>query len=161
MIDTGGMMLIRRIRLCILKSLIAAGVPFMLSGCATWGQMDDGLQALGGKPIDEAFKVLGYPQGKQQFGSDTVYYWGSSSSGVMYVPQSTTTSGYVGNTPVYASTSYNQAVPINYNCNIQIAADSLGTIKRWQYNGNLGGCRGYIEGLHEYSKRQREPSSAP
>ena len=45
------------------------------SGCASFGQMEDGLNSLMGRNEQDAFSVLGYPSGKQQFGGDTVYIW--------------------------------------------------------------------------------------
>lgn len=48
-------------RACVF--LIAMAV---LSGCATFGQMEEGLNALMGKDARVAFIVLGYPSSKQK-----------------------------------------------------------------------------------------------
>lgn len=128
--------------------LIAA----IVSGCATFGQMESGLNSLMGRNETEAFSVLGYPSGKQQFGSDTVYIWEVSNTGTLLLPQTATTYGTVGTIPVYGTTTYNQAVPINNSCLIKIAADSDGTLKNWEYKGNLGGCKNYISRLDSYNK---------
>jgi len=123
-----------------------------LGGCATFGQMESGLNALMGKNEREAFNVLGYPSGKQQFGNDTVYIWSVSSSGVLFLPQTSTTYGTVGTTPVYGTTTYNQVVPVNYNCLIKLVSNSEGTLIHWEYNGNIGGCESYINRLNSYAK---------
>ena len=128
---------------------------FLLSGCVTFTQMENGLNALSGKDERVAFDVLGYPSGKQIFGSDTVYFWSVNSSGVMFLPQTSTTTGMIGNTPVYGTTTYNQAVPVNSNCLIKLVVNSNGKIFRWSYNGNIAGCEHYINRLNNYTKSQK------
>jgi hypothetical protein len=34
-----------------------------------------GADAMIGEPIETAFNVIGYPDKKEQFGADTVYFW--------------------------------------------------------------------------------------
>jgi hypothetical protein len=77
----------------------------ILSGCATFGQMEEGLNALMGNKIETAFDVLGYPSGKQEYGSDTLYIWGRNVSGGLVLPYTATTSGYVGSTSYYGTTT--------------------------------------------------------
>ncbi len=129
------------------KSLIV----IILAGCATFGQMEDGLRSLMGKSDREAFAVLGYPSAKQDFGSDTVYLWYVSQSGSVFIPQTSTTTGYVGRVPVYGTTSYTQAIPVNYNCQIKLIANRDGILRSWEYNGNIGGCEQYISRLKTYA----------
>lgn len=123
-----------------------------LSGCATFGQMEDGLNSLMGRAEQEAFSVLGYPSGKQQFGSDTVYIWEVSKSGTLLLPQTITTYGNVGSIPIYRTSTFNQAVQVNNNCLIKVAANSSGTLINWEYSGNYGGCNNYINRLDAYNK---------
>jgi hypothetical protein len=127
-----------------------------LSGCVSFRQMDRGLNALNGQPINTAFSVIGYPAGKQTFGSDVVYYWGRSSTEVMFMPQTVNTYGSVGSTPYYGSTMHNQAIPVNYTCDLKIITDENGIIKTWEYDGNIGGCERYIRQLDTYYKRITE-----
>lgn len=134
-----------------MKSLILI-LALAITGCATFSSMEKGLDKLNGKNISEAFQLLGYPSGKQTFGQDTVYVWSNNQQGTMYMPQTATTSGLVGNTYYSGQTSYNQAVPVNYNCEIKIVATESGTIKNWQYNGNRGGCSNYISTLSKYAE---------
>ena len=132
--------------------IVAAIVSVCGAGCATFGQLEDGLSALMGRNESVAFDVLGYPSGKQEFGDQTVYYWSRSASGTMLIPQTSTTYGSVGTTPVYGTTTYNQAVPYNYSCLIKLAANKSGTLVHWEYDGNLGGCGAYIRRLNDFGK---------
>ncbi|WP_025442277.1 hypothetical protein [Vibrio parahaemolyticus] len=127
-------------------------VLLLLSGCVTFGQLERGLDYMMGESDSVAFNVLGYPSGKQEFGSDTVYYWFINNSGVVFVPQTSTTYGSVGTTSFYGTTSYSQAVPVNYSCQIKLIADSYGVLTRWEYNGNIGGCKSYIKRVNNYYK---------
>jgi hypothetical protein len=135
------------------KVAAAAVLALVAAGCATFGQLETGLAALVGRNEREAFNALGYPNGKQEFGGDVVYVWGRSTSGTVFIPQTARTTGYVGTTPVYGTTTTNQAIPVNYNCTIKIITGTDGVIRSWEYDGNLGGCRGYIERLNAYLKR--------
>jgi hypothetical protein len=134
------------------KSICAIGSAVLVSGCATFGQLESGLSGLMGRNEREAFAALGYPNTKQEFGGDTVYVWGRSTGGVMFIPQTTTYTGNVGRTPVYGTATSSQMVPVNYNCTIKLVASSSGTLKSWEYDGNIGGCEGYIKRLKAYTK---------
>lgn len=126
----------------------------LVSGCATFGQLERGLNILQGQNVQTAFTVLGYPSGKQEFSKDTVYYWQVSNSGSIILPQTSTTTGYVGMIPVYGSTTYSQVIPVNYNCLIKLVTDDKGMIKTWEYNGNYAGCANYIRNLNQYYNQQ-------
>jgi hypothetical protein len=123
-----------------------------IGGCATSAQMESGLNSLIGRNEQDAFAVLGYPSGKQQFGKDTVYIWEISSTGTLLLPQTVTTYGTVGTIPVYGATTYNQAIPISSNCLIKIAANPAGTLINWEYRGDWSGCSSYINRLGSYHK---------
>jgi hypothetical protein len=137
----------------ILKKLIAVTFfAIVTAGCATFGQLENGLNALVGRSDSEVFNVLGYPNGKQEFGADTVYVWGNSRNTTMFLPQTQTTTGYVGTTPVYGTTTTTQAIPMNFNCTIKVIVSS-GLVKTWEYDGNLGGCEPYINRLNRHFKK--------
>ena len=57
---------------------VFATALFTLCSCATFGQMDQGLDALRGENIRTAFSVLGYPSRKEEFVGDTVYFWSNN-----------------------------------------------------------------------------------
>lgn len=132
------------------KYLVALSV-FALAGCATWGQMKTGLDSLLDQPLSVAIDRIGYPTGEQTIAGRKLYRWGSSQQSAMYMPTSTTTTGSVGTGMTYrpfSATTYGGTyVPVNYNCEIILEVDSNDIIKRYQYNGNLGGCGPYIKAL--------------
>lgn len=135
------------------KTILALGAVALVAGCATFGQLEEGLNALVGRKDSEAFAALGYPNSKQEYGSDVVYVWGRSVGGVMFTPQTTNFNGTVGMSPVYGTATTNQMVPVSYNCTIKLAVGEDRVIKHWEFDGNLGGCEGYIRRLNDYLKK--------
>lgn len=136
----------------LIASLI---VLLFLAGCFD-AQMNNGLQALGGSNIETAFRVLGYPDAQQKFGYDTMYIWQTRSSGAIFIPQTSTTFGHVGSTPVYGTTTYNQPIPVTYSCTIKIVTDSLGAIKYSEWGGNAAGCQRYASRLDSYYRNSKK-----
>lgn len=135
-----------------MRKAILSGV-LVLTGCATFGQMDEGLNALKGKDKSVAFEALGYPTQEQQFDDTKVYTWANKTNGVAMYSTPQTTFGTVGNTSFYGTTTETGYVPVEYACKIQIATDMKGTIKNYNYDGNMGGCEGYIRRLNNYFKK--------
>ncbi len=117
--------------------------------------MEEGLNALNGKPITTAVSVLGYPDGQQEFGGDKIYIWSRNFQSSYTLPQTATTTGYVGNTPVYGTTTYYQTHTANYSCKIKLAVGPDDRIKHWEYQGNPGGCGGYARSLKAYADSQK------
>ena len=149
----------------------------LVAGCASQ-QVEKGLQAMVGQPIQAAFGILGYPEGKQSFGNDDVYIWSHERTGGMLMPQVATTYqtygsqslyGTVGRTPVYAnvspqtvtsSTLYNQYVPMNAQFRIKLGADAKsGIIKNWQWEGNEMGAQAFAGALGAYAKSRNTPAT--
>lgn len=129
----------------------------LLGGCATWGQFDKGMNALQGRPLDDAINVFGMPSGERTISGRRYIQWGRSSSGFVPVTTPSTTYGNVnvgrayGN---YSSTTYSTSyVPVNYNCSVTMEVDENDRIMRGQYEGNLGGCEGYIKRLNRFRKQ--------
>lgn len=130
-----------------IKGMVLMGTV-LLSGCATWGQLDEGLDSLINQPISTAIDRIGYPNSDQMIAGRKIYRWGNSQQSAMYVPTSSYTYGTVGaNTPYSATTTGGTYVPVNYNCSIALEVDANEIIRRYQYNGNLGGCGSYIKAL--------------
>lgn len=117
-----------------------------LSGCVSQN-MNNGLQSLVGQDIHAAVARLGYPSAQREMLGDTIYVWGTSQSGVLPMTETNFTTGNVGMTPFSGSTTSTTFVPVNYNCTIQLATDKDGTIKSWQWSGNMGGCMRYANAL--------------
>lgn len=59
---------------CI-AGLVALVVTLGLSGCAI-ERLNKGLNSLMGSHESALFQALGYPDGQQKIGDDTVYVWG-------------------------------------------------------------------------------------
>lgn len=135
-----------------MKLIAASLVAFVTAGCATFGQLENGLNLLVGRSESEVFNALGYPDGKQEFGADTVYVWGNSRNTTMFLPQTQTTTGYVGTTRVYGTTTTTRAIPMNLSCTIKVIVSS-GLVKAWDYDGNLGGCEPYINRLNRHFRQ--------
>lgn len=113
--------------------------------------MGKGLSALEGENISKAIEVLGYPDQQQTIGTDTVYTWSRGFQSSYTVPQTSTTTGYVGNTPVYGTTTYNSVQTSNHHCLIKIGTDNKGIIKKTEAEGTVGGCMSYAERLKSYA----------
>jgi hypothetical protein len=107
-------------------------VTFGLTGCVPQ-RMNDGMQSLVGQNIQAAVAKLGYPDTQRTMLGDTIYIWSTSSQG--------------GALAVAMSPTMSAVVPLNFNCTIQIATTSDGTIKQAQWSGNADGCRGYASAL--------------
>lgn len=138
----------------IRSSVSCAASALLLTGCVTWGQFDQGLDSLVGRPLDDAINVLGMPTEERTVAGRRYIQWGSSSSGFIPVTSPSTTYGTVntGRTfGTYSATTYSAAyVPVEYSCSItlQIGADER--IQKTQYEGNLGGCESYIQALNRF-----------
>lgn len=128
-------------------------VTLFLTGCATFGQMDEGLNSLIGKDKNIAFQALGYPSQEQTFDDTNVYTWTNSTTGVAMYSSPQTTYGTVGNTSFYGTTTQTNYLPVEYSCKIQVATDKEGKIKNYNYSGNMGGCESYIYRLNSYFRK--------
>lgn len=115
-------------------------------------QVERGLNALQGKPIETAFRILGYPSQKMEVPAGTVYYWSNQRTGMMTLPASSNTFGVVGGTAFNATTNYTRMVPINMYGEIQICANKEGIIYNWSFNGNDGGLARYASALGKYAR---------
>lgn len=130
-----------------------------LTGCVTFGQMNQGLSLLVGQPLDTAVDVLGYPSGERTIAGRHLVQWGRSSQGFMPVTNTAQSFGTVaanGRWGTYSGTTTSTSyVPISYNCSITVQVDMTDRISGYQYNGNLGGCEPYIKRLNRYRKTHR------
>lgn len=143
-----------------LRAAVAVTCTALLAGCATWGDMDKGLTALHGSNLATAVSVLGYPSNESRVAGMRQVIWSSSNSGVMYVPQSSTTTGSAYGTGGFANytatTSYMAPMAYNYACTIILRVSDQDVILGHQYQGNMGGCGPYINALKRAAKQQRQ-----
>lgn len=119
-----------------------------LTGCVTWGDLDQGLNNLRGKPISAAIERIGYPSSEQVIAGKKLYRWERTSQGVQVQPTTSFTSGKVGsgNNPAkYTETKTGSTmVQVNNKCSLTLAVDQHDNIISHQYDGNLDGCSTYI-----------------
>ncbi len=76
-----------------------------------------------------------------------IYVWGSSSTSMAYVPQTSYTSAYVGNIPIQGYTTSGSFVPMTASCVIEVTVDADNDIVNWQFHGNQAGCAPYANRL--------------
>lgn len=120
----------------------------LLIGCVEPGpQIDSGLTLLIGQDIHAAIDRLGYPASQREIAGDTVYTWSTDRRTTMTLPTTHTTTGNVDGTPFYATTTGTEDIPLHFHCAIQIATDGVGKIKRYEWEGNRGGCGRYARRL--------------
>ena len=80
-----------------------------------------------------------------------MYEWDNSYSATipLYSTSTSNTTGNVGGTPFYGTTTNSNVnyVPAHFHCRIKLQVDSDNIIRRWEYFGNEGGCRYYANGV--------------
>lgn len=133
-----------------MKKVILVGILIVLGGCSATQNMDKGLRALSGKKVDTAFRVLGYPENKQEFNGVTVYIWNNSLNTVRVYTEPRMVYGTVGKEEIRTIVNENQYVPVTLSCRIQIAVDKNGYIKDYSYDDD-GGCLSYSRRLEKYT----------
>lgn len=129
------------------KIIAGIVVALTLSGCATFGQMEDGLNGLVGQPLDAAVARIGFPSSERNVAGMRIVEWGRSNSAMIAMPTTATTTGYTSSGPFSATTNSTTPVLLNYRCHIALQVDANNIITRYQYEGNLGGCAPYIRAL--------------
>jgi len=128
-------------------TLICVLISF--AGCMSmsWEPMDEGLAALQGRHLDAAIDVLGLPSNERQIAGRKLFVWSTTSTGLLFNPATSTTSGNFGTVPYSQITNFSSFTPVGYECEISLQVDEQNVIQRFQYSGNLGGCRVYMERL--------------
>ena len=128
-----------------MKKLLLILCLAFLSGCATLNDLQDGLTSLEGVSQEELFATLGYPDGQMQMDEHTVVYvWGREFQSTYALPTTQNTTGYMGTTDFSMQTTGLQFFPVNNMCSIKYIVKD-GIASQWEYFGNVGGCKPYIE----------------
>lgn len=125
---------------------IAIVVIGTLTGCAT-AQLNKGLSSLLGQNIQAAIDHMEYPDGEREVLGDKVYVWSTNHQAFLPVVNTSTTTGSIGGTPMYATTNSMGMEAVAAVCTVQIATTPDGRIKRFQWYGNQIGCRRYAGGF--------------
>ena len=120
--------------------LIAVTFVFVATSCATFDNIEAGLNSLVGRDITDAINVLGYPDGEREVVGKKVYTWHTSQFGSYSLPRTSYDTGYVGSVPFsYTATTYTTQI-YHYQCNIDLIVEDGWQIISWQLAGNVGGC---------------------
>ena len=121
---------------------VAVWGSVFLSGCANQ-ILTKHLNQMMGQNIGVLVNRWGYPDSERTILGHKIYIWGSTSQSMMYMPQTSYTTAYVGNVPIQSTTTSGAFIPMTASCIIQVAVDSSDDISSWQFRGNQAGCAPY------------------
>ena len=125
----------------------AIALTCTVAACSTFNDMDNGLAAMKGQPVDNLIAVLGYPSGQTTVAGRNFVVWSTARTVSGTTPVSTYNPGsYGGYSTTYMPTSY------NYNCTIKVEVDAQNRIVGYNYDGNIGGCQGYSKALKKVAR---------
>ncbi len=114
----------------------------LLAGC---GLLSKQLDEAKGKHIDFLVAKWGLPDGERTILGKKVYFWTSSGTMSFVVPQTQQTTGLVGTTPFYATTTSYSSESVGKECLIQVVVDGNDVVTNYKFRGNLAGCGDFIE----------------
>lgn len=124
------------------SSVAAVILALILSGCAN-RILTKHLNQMVGQNISVLVDRWGYPDTERTIMGHKIYIWGDSSQSMIYLPQTSYTTAYVGNVPIQSATTSGSFVPMTESCIIQVTVDSSDDIISWQFRGNQAGCAPY------------------
>lgn len=142
--------------MCWSRATLMIVVLSVVSACSTFSDIEQGLSGFVGRPADHVFAALGFPEGEQRIAGQTVYVWGNAFSMTLPQTNTATTTGYVGTTPYSGTTSYTSSTTYNYNCTIRVMVDERNIVRRWDYQGNIGGCSQFASMLNRAQRQGRK-----
>jgi hypothetical protein len=137
----------------IYRTLALLLLTFVLSGCTTFQDIDDGLGKFRGKHIESLIDVIGYPTYQHTVGTHDLYIWDSDEQVSIAMPITTYTAGtvapYDGSFNINSGTSTTTYVPQTFNlkCKISVEVDDEDKIINWQLEGDSSGCYQVAEAL--------------
>ena len=137
----------------IYRTLALLLLTFVLSGCTTFQDIDDGLGKFRGKHIESLIDVIGYPTYQHTVGTHDLYIWDSDEQVSIAMPITTYTAGtvapYDGSFNINSGTSTTTYVPQTFNlkCKINVEVDDEDKIINWQLEGDSDGCYQVAEAL--------------
>ena len=123
------------------KAIFSLAIAALVSGCSTFSDIDEGIEVMRGKPINDLIDVLGFPASQQTVAGRRFVTWSTShtTSGVTAVPN------FTGGPVTYAPTSN------TYSCTIKVEIDEQDRILGHDLEGNIGGCQGYSRSIRNMS----------
>ena len=128
-------------------AILAASLA--LSACATAAQqatadLDSGLNALVGQPVQVVIAKLGEPIGSAQLGSDTVYGWGRAFTSAEILHP---TPGFIDAASYQGGVFPPPRRTVQNDCVIRMIVGADGRIRDFDHQGNAKGCRAYADQL--------------
>lgn len=126
-----------------IRSICALAIVAIAAGCQTFENMDAGLSSLRGRPYQEAFTVLGFPDAENTIDGKRVFTWGSRNTGSYTLPTFNSSTAYVNGQPIYIQSQGTKTETYDYHCKIDVIVGSSGLIEFTKYDGNIGGCERY------------------
>jgi hypothetical protein len=111
-----------------------------VASCSPLPEIERGMDALRGKPIEAAVAKLGRPVGQQPIMGETAYIWSTSFADTGIIP----TYGSVGQT---TASAYSFAPAGQSSCTLRVFAKDDGIIRGWDVDGNQAACRRYASEL--------------
>ncbi len=126
---------------------IAFIITLVVAGCATERAFVDSMNAHVGSSVESIVSQLGPPDSEYKLpgGGKVMTYTHArniqTGGYTQYVPDQTTTTGMIGNTPYTAQSNGLRAVQtpvynIELSCTVNFTIDSEGIMRRWASRGN-------------------------
>jgi hypothetical protein len=119
-----------------------------LAACAGAHTFDQNLRGLEGRPVNEAFNVLGQPTGSYARGNTTFYVWQDNVRESVFGPAVSGGRGYRIGAP-HGGSEFLWSGITYHSCVIR-AATAEGMVQEITFEGDPGGCQ-YIHGRHRES----------
>lgn len=138
----------------MLKALLLGLPLLLLVGCET-AAIERNLAAAHGKDVEEIISRIGLPDTERVVAGRKMYVWDRRVQAVVPLMSSSTTTGFVGTTPVTANSMQTNYVPAAFYCQIRIVVDANNRIIASDLDGNQGGCARYANML---SRRPVQPN---
>lgn len=124
-------------------SRLALMAALLLSGCMSFGVLDEELPKYVGKPISNLVERLGYPNAEQTIMGQKAYIWSTTMQTESVVPSYTT--GYVGTRPIALTTYSTESSTMS--CTLRVFVTRTDYIMSSGYEGNNGACFRYSSQL--------------
>ena len=128
------------------KTLAALVAALTLCGCATT-QIESGMNALIGQPVERLFGYIGYPNGETTVAGHRLLIYNNSQN--VTIPTTSTAHttgnvvGYGGSATYSGTTTYPTSQTYNLSCELRVEIDQNNIIQSWSVYGNQGGCTRY------------------